>query len=1112
MKKRILSFLVTVAMVCTMLSALPLVTNASTQLSANPYPKVEYNYINDTPVGTIRYIAQNTSSDYFNWNYWPSSSFGGYTGGPESECGTACISMALSYVGVNRTPKELLVATNGYTGNMWVEQDGAISKEITISSSAISSAMNDYINGGGKYSPLCIYIVPYSETSQMHWVLLVGKLGENKYLALNPWHTAGTDGTMIIQVNGSTATYNGITNPIVSVNQWYNENAESSAAYLSQCELKATYLTVKVEKATTLKSLPCSAGTSAESKDIRSGVIGETLTVTGMYRNTAGNYWYRVDDNGTTCYLYSGDTTVTKHLGTDITISNVSSPTSLTSGSVFSIKGDISATYNVLCTVQGYIYPGVVSGLTDSVAYKDFSEDTPWSKSYSLLQSKVDNGLDFNLLPDGTYTYVVNVVAPNYYCTDGTTLSTCWLGKVLVVQTFTVGSTSCSHSYSSEVTEPTCTEQGYTTYTCSKCGNSYRGTYTAATGHSYAQYTYHPECTEEGYVEYCCVQCGDSYISERLPATGHSFEYSVEWEPTETEVGNLMCFCTSCAEIEWIEIPVLSDSDYSYEVIDAATCTRIGVGQYTWNNTEYGLFEFDVSIPALGHNYVADVIPPECTEEGYTNYYCTRCSDGYIDTFTPPTGHDFEYSVSYEPSIDEEGEIIGVCNRCDSLNRITLPVLNTTDYRYQVLENATCKEFGVGRYTWKTSTFGVFAFDIQLAKTAHRYSVSISEPDCINEGYTTHLCTVCGHSYVDDIQPALGHNYATTWSKGEDGHWHECTACGDKIDMAAHNYGDGGKCDVCGHLLGVTRLAGASRWATALKVADEMKENLRAEKFDAVIVASGNDFADALAGSYLSTVKNAPILLSWGKGGKFEYLDTDNIDYIKNNLAEGGTVYLLGGENAVPELYESALADYEVKRLGGANRFETNLLILEEAGIPEGSEVLVCTSTNFADSLSASATGLPILLVFNESGALYGDQPDFLAGLNNCTFTVIGGENAVSDKLATAIGAYGNVSRLAGSDRFDTSVMVAKKYFDAPETAVLAYAWNYPDGLCGGALAYSLDAPLILTMTKYEAKAAAYAKEAGITEGVVLGGDSLISNAAVRAIFDMSADDPIAVK
>ena len=89
---------------------------------------------------------------------------------------------------------------------------------------------------------------------------------------------------------------------------------------------------------------------------------------------------------------------------------------------------------------------------------------------------------------------------------------------------------------------------------------------------------------------------------------------------------------------------------------------------------------------------------------------------------------------------------------------------------------------------------------------------------------------------------------------------------------------------------------------------------------------------------------------------------------------------------------------------------------------------------------------------------------------------------------------------------------MAQKYFKAPETAVLAYAWNYPDGLCGGSLAFSLKAPLILTMTKYEAKAVEYMTKAGIEIGLVLGGDTLISDDAVRAIFAMDKADEIIVK
>lgn len=300
---------------------------------------------------------------------------------------------------------------------------------------------------------------------------------------------------------------------------------------------------------------------------------------------------------------------------------------------------------------------------------------------------------------------------------------------------------------------------------------------------------------------------------------------------------------------------------------------------------------------------------------------------------------------------------------------------------------------------------------------------------------------------------------------------------------------------------GLYRLAGSNRWETALTIADAMKADLGLEKFDSIIVACGTNFADALAGSYLATVKSAPILLSWGQGGVFAYLDEDNLSYIRSNLKEGGTVYLLGSEDVVPALYEEELREFQVKRLGGDTRFDTNLRILEEAGIGEGEEILVCTATNFADSLSASATGKPILLVFNELGSLYGDQPDFLASLKNCTFTIIGGESAVSTGLEQAIGAYGTTLCLAGSSRFETSVLVAGKFFPQAEGVVLAYAWNYPDGLCGGPLGYASRMPLILTMNGYASQAGAYVTGSEISKGFVLGSEELISDETVKTIF-----------
>ena len=82
-----------------------------------------------------------------------------------------------------------------------------------------------------------------------------------------------------------------------------------------------------------------------------------------------------------------------------------------------------------------------------------------------------------------------------------------------------------------------------------------------------------------------------------------------------------------------------------------------------------------------------------------------------------------------------------------------------------------------------------------------------------------------------------------------------------------------------------------------------------------------------------------------------------------------------------------------------------------------------------------------------------------------------------------------------------TSIAVANTFFTDPTAAVLAYAKNFPDGLCGGPLAYIRTAPLILTADGKAAEAVNYAKSEGIRYGAVLGGSSLISNKTAKNIF-----------
>ena len=95
--------------------------------------------------------------------------------------------------------------------------------------------------------------------------------------------------------------------------------------------------------------------------------------------------------------------------------------------------------------------------------------------------------------------------------------------------------TAHEHSYTAVVTEPTCTEQGYTTYTC-ECGDSYVADYTDALGHTEEIIpAVEATCTESGLTEGVkCAVCGEILVEQEvIPALGH------DWKGTG---------CTRCDE------------------------------------------------------------------------------------------------------------------------------------------------------------------------------------------------------------------------------------------------------------------------------------------------------------------------------------------------------------------------------------------------------------------------------------------------------------------------------------------------------------------------------------------------------------------------------------
>ena len=133
------------------------------------------------------------------------------------------------------------------------------------------------------------------------------------------------------------------------------------------------------------------------------------------------------------------------------------------------------------------------------------------------------------------------VVTPATCTEGGYTTYTCDCGDTYVAdETEALG-----HSYNPTVTAPTCTEAGYTTYNCSACGDTYVSDETEALGHSYNAVVTEPTCTKDGYTTYTCA-CGDSYVADKTAAHGHDFTDATTESPKT---------CKVCGKTEGEKLP-----------------------------------------------------------------------------------------------------------------------------------------------------------------------------------------------------------------------------------------------------------------------------------------------------------------------------------------------------------------------------------------------------------------------------------------------------------------------------------------------------------------------------------------------------------------------------
>lgn len=192
----------------------------------------------------------------------------------------------------------------------------------------------------------------------------------------------------------------------------------------------------------------------------------------------------------------------------------------------------------------------------------------------------------------------------------------------------------------------------------------------------------------------------------------------------------------------------------------------------------------------------------------------------------------------------------------------------------------------------------------------------------------------------------------------------------------------------------VIRLGGAYRYETAAKIT----EYLNVEEGAPVVIASGENYPDALSVSSAAAVNQYPILL----------VTKDTIsDSVKSELlkVKPSKVYIIGMQGAVSDALENQIAELtsldsgSIVRLGGADRYETSIVVANNFNM-SGRSACITTGNNFPDALAGSIYAAnynaPIILT---DVKLSDSAKEYLRSKKLTDVTIFGGEGAVSKEV-----------------------------------------------------------------------------------------------------------------
>jgi putative cell wall-binding protein len=293
-----------------------------------------------------------------------------------------------------------------------------------------------------------------------------------------------------------------------------------------------------------------------------------------------------------------------------------------------------------------------------------------------------------------------------------------------------------------------------------------------------------------------------------------------------------------------------------------------------------------------------------------------------------------------------------------------------------------------------------------------------------------------------------------------------------------------------------TRLAGADRYATAAAIS----KSRFGSGASTVFIATGASFPDALAGTPAAAKAKAPVLLTT----RFQLPSATATELAR---LKPSTIVVLGGGGAVSDGVLSKLRSYasSVVRWAGADRYATAATISARSFAPGVKAVYLATADTFPDALSGGAVagrvGGPILLVNRNS--VPSATASELARLKPAKIVILGGTSVVSESVRLGVDRYtvGPVSRLAGADRYATSVKISRSAYASSDYVFIATGSNFPDGLAGGPVAALLPGPLLLvTPTQLPSVVKSELQRLGPDRVFILGGSGVVSGNVVKAI------------